>query len=215
MNTIKGEKTVLKQLILDMGNVLLDYDPEYALSRFCTGDAERDAIRRELFEGPAWIEGDLGLITNEQRYERTCPRIPAAYHPALARCVDRWDECMVPLPGAREFLDRQRERGLGLYVLSNACSRFYRYFPKHYPLSGFSGVVVSSDLRMVKPDVRIYRYLLDRFRLDPTECLFVDDRPENVSAGETAGIPGYRFDGDFDRLDRVILERLAAGEAAE
>ena len=68
---------------------------------------------------------------------------------------------------------------------------------------------------MVKPDVRIYRYLLDRFRLDPTECLFVDDRPENVSAGETAGIPGYRFDGDFARLDRMILDRLEAGEAAE
>ena len=43
---------MLKNIIFDMGNVLLDYDPEIPLNEFCRSEEEKDAIRRELFEGP-------------------------------------------------------------------------------------------------------------------------------------------------------------------
>ena len=201
---------MLKNVILDMGNVLLDFDPEYALTRFCASEESRAVIRRELFEGPQWIAGDRGDITNEQRFELAAPRVPEKYREELKTCVERWDECMVPLPGAPEFLQALRARGLGVYVLSNACSRFYSYFPKSYPLSFFDGVVVSSDEHLVKPDPELYRILLTRYGLSPGECLFVDDTQANIDGALRAGIPGYRFDGDYARLTRhidALLER--------
>ncbi len=204
---------MLKQVILDMGNVLLNYDPEYALSRFCESEETRTLIRQELFHGPEWAQADLGLITNEERYDGVSRRIPAVCHEALRQCVLHWDECMVPLPGAMAFLEQLRAWRLGIYVLSNACSRFRSYFSRSYALSLFDGVVVSSEVHLVKPDARIYRLLLEKYRLDPTECLFVDDRKRNTDGGEAVGIPGYVFDGDFDALTQYVEELIREGRS--
>ena len=195
---------MLEYLILDMGNVLLDFDPGYALAHFCPDEESREIIRKALFEGPWWIAGDRGDITNEERYARVSPEVPEKYREALALCVDRWDECMVPLSGAREFLAWARKKGLGLYVLSNACSRFYSYFPKQLPLSMFDGVVVSSREHLVKPDTRLYQILLSRFSLAPEKCLFIDDSAKNVAAAEALGIHGHVFDGDYSALMQRI-----------
>lgn len=195
-----------KHLILDMGNVLLNYDPEYALSRFCRSGEERDTIRRELFQGPDWIRGDMGLITNGQRYDSVSRRIPAAFHPALRACVEGWDGCMVPLPGVLDFLTRQKALGRRLYVLSNACDRFHSYFPRAIDTALFDGILVSSDVHAVKPDPAIYRIFLEKYPVDPADSLFVDDRADNVAGAEAAGIPGYRFDGDYERLTDYLCE---------
>ena len=60
---------MLKNIIFDMGNVLLDYDPEIPLNEFCRSEEEKDAIRRELFEGPEWVQGDMGTIRDADRYD--------------------------------------------------------------------------------------------------------------------------------------------------
>jgi HAD superfamily hydrolase (TIGR01509 family) len=53
---------------------------------------------------------------------------------------------------------------------------------------------------MVKPNADIYLYLLDKYGLDPAECMFVDDRLDNIEVGEAVGIKGYLFDGDLEKL---------------
>ena len=78
---------MIKNVVFDMGNVLLKFDPQVPLEEFCSSQEEKEAIRRELFEGPEWIEGDLGNITNEEKYRRICARIPEHMHAALKRCV--------------------------------------------------------------------------------------------------------------------------------
>ena len=202
---------MLKNIIMDMGNVLLTFEPEYALSRYCPNDECRDIIRRELFEGPAWDAGDMGDITNSERYDCVAPHVPEKYHKALKDVVERWDECMEPLPGAPEFIDTVRAWGLNVYVLSNACTCFREYFPHKFPYSLFSGIVVSSEEHMMKPDVRIYQLLLSRYGLDPAECVFIDDRQTNLDGAARAGIPGIRFEGDYARLTAQV-DALRKGE---
>ena len=191
---------MIKQVILDMGNVLMDYNPEVPLERFCQTEEEREAIRRELFGGPEWVQSDLGLLSDEGMYERVKARLPGRFHPALKRCVEGWDICMKPLPGAKEFCDACRAEGYGLYLLSNASGRFYHYFPRFAPLSDFDGLVISSDVHLVKPDVRIYRYLLEQYGLAGEESLFLDDREDNVQGARRAGMQAAVFRGDFNRI---------------
>ena len=191
---------MIKNIVLDMGNVLLAYNPQIPLDMFCQTKEEKEFILRELFEGPEWIQGDLGNLTNDEKYESIQKRVGEQMHPALRRCVYEWYVCLEPIAGAKEFCEYVKQRGYRLYVLSNAAKDFYDYFPKFAPLGYFDGVVVSCDLHMIKPDIRIYQYLLQTYHLLPEECLFVDDRAENAEGAKLAGMSAEVFQGDFDRL---------------
>ena len=193
---------MIKNIVLDMGNVLLDYNPDISLNRYCTSEEEKAVIRRELFDGPEWALGDRGDIKDADRFELVKVRVPAAYHAALRNCAENWDICMNPLADAREFCELVKKRGYGIYVLSNASDAFYRYFPKFLPLDFFDGVFVSSDYRMLKPDAEIYEAFLARYGLSAEECLFIDDRAENVEGAEKVGIQTFRFCGDYGEVVR-------------
>lgn len=191
---------MIKNIILDMGNVLLNFDPEVSLNAFVETAEDKAIIRRELFEGPEWIQGDYGTITNAQRYEPVSKRVPERLHPQLKKCVDGWDMCMEPLEGAMEFCEYIKQKGYGIYVLSNACSSFYEYFPRFVEISYFNGVMVSSDVHMIKPEAEIYDLFLKTYDLVPEECLFIDDRLENIEGAQKANINGFVFTGDFNTI---------------
>lgn len=196
---------MIKNIILDMGNVLLQYDPGVCLNHFVEQEEDRALIRRELFEGPEWVEGDLGHITDEERFGGVSLRVPRRLHGELKQCVEQWHMCMQPVAGAKEFCRYAKEKGCRLYVLSNASSSFYQYFPRFAPLDYFDGIVVSCDIHMVKPDVRIYRYLLDKYKLQAGESFFIDDMADNVAGAEKAGIAGAVFHGDFGEIQTNSL----------
>lgn len=196
---------MIKNVILDMGNVLLDYNPEVPLNMFCDCEEAKDIIRNELFHGPEWVMGDRGDIPDKGRYELVKQRVPEKYWDALKQCCDRWYICMNPIQGAAEFCSFVREQGLGIYILSNASDAFYEYFPKFLPLTFFDGVVVSADIHMLKPDPEIYTYLTDKYGLEPSECLFIDDMPQNVQGAKQAGLQAVRFENDYDTVRQLIL----------
>lgn len=197
---------MIKNIIFDMGNVLLRYDPEVCLNRFVKREEDRALIRRELFEGPEWVQGDLGHITDEQRFDGVSRRVPQKLHTELRQCVEQWHMCMEPVHGAKEFCAYAKEQGYRLYVLSNASSSFYQYFPRFAPFEYFDGLVVSCDIHIVKPDIRIYRYLLETYGLAPEECFFIDDMAANVEGARKAGISGAVFGGDFEEIRKKLEE---------
>lgn len=195
---------MIKNIVLDMGNVLLDFNPDAVLDKFCSSDEEKEVIRKELFEGPEWKMGDKGEIRDRDRFNLIKDRVPEKYHKALRDCADKWDVCMIPLPGAREFCEYVKSHGFRIFVLSNASDLFYEYFPRLLPLDFFDGVFVSSDYLMLKPDPVIYETFLSKYGLKADECLFIDDRKENVSGAKIVGFNGFCFDGDFEK----IIEQL-------
>lgn len=195
---------MLKNVILDMGNVLLDYNPEAALDRFFETEDDKALIKRELFDGPEWVQGDLGYITNEQRYDGVSKRVPERLHEKLRACVDGWDFCMVPLDGAIEFCHFVKDNGYGIYVLSNAAMEFHQYFPKYFDPAFFDGIVISAEVHIVKPDKRIYQYLLEKYGLLAEECLFIDDRPNNVEGALKCGMQVHQFKNDFEEIKKYL-----------
>ena len=188
-----------------MGNVLLSYDPHVILDKVCETEEEKQLILTNLFESEIWLMGDRGEITNDERYDLAKEHLPEKLHPKLKECVAHWDICMRPIAGAKEFCHRCREAGYHIYVLSNACNHFYDYFPKHYDMNFFDGVMVSSDVHLIKPDTRIYELLCETYDLNPEECVFIDDRPENVEAAKRVGMKGIVFEGDYKVVEKVIL----------
>ena len=68
----------------------------------------------------------------------------------------------------------------------------------------FEGVVVSSDVKMIKPNPAVYEYILKKYDLKPEECLFIDDVEANVKAAEAVGIKGFVFKNNYEKLKEVL-----------
>lgn len=196
---------MIKNIIFDMGNVLIGFDPEISLQLYFDNEEDRAIIRRELFQGPEWELGDYGTITNEERFEPVSKRVPARLHPQLRKCIYEWNTTLKAVPGAAAFCEFVKKEGYRIYVLSNADNNFHSYFPRFFKEeSYFDGVMVSADEHMIKPDVRLYQHFLNRFGLHAGECLFIDDRPENIAGAQKAGLQGFVFRGDFDAVRSVL-----------
>lgn len=176
---------MIRSLIFDMGNVLLDYNPKVCLDLYLKHEDDKKLLMQELFQGPEWVEADRGFINSAEMFESIRRRVPERLHSALKQCIEGWQVCMKPLPGAELFLRAAKNAGYGIYLLSNASSSVYEYFPKFLPFEFFDGYVFSSDVHLLKPDPAIYRYLFERYQLKPEECLFIDDRADNVSGPST------------------------------
>ena len=107
---------------------------------------------------------------------------------------------MLPFKGAKEFCEYIKNKGYGIYILSNASDRFHQYFPRFLPLDFFNGVVVSSDIHMIKPYEGIYKYILEKYKLNPEECLFIDDRLENIEGAKKVNIKVELFKNNYDEI---------------
>ncbi len=195
---------MIRNIIFDMGNVLLDFDPEAAVRRLPVEPTAQQFIKELLFASPEWVAFDRGDLTEEAVLQRLSARAPAELRDPLRELLHNWHETMIPLPGAKEFLQELKEKGFRLFVLSNASEQFWTYFPREIDVSLFDGVVVSCDVHLLKPDVRIYRHLLDTYSLDPNECLFIDDRADNLQGAEQVGIRGLVFEGDYDAVRKTV-----------
>ena len=181
---------MIKNIILDMGNVLIEYDVNRPLDALCPNEESKKIIRRELFESEDWLEGDRGNITDAEMLAAAKARVPEKYHAALEKCERHWPDFLNRIDGAPEFCRAMRESGKNIYVLSNASGRFYEYFPRFYDMDFFDGVVVSCDLHIIKPESGIYEYILDKYGLKAEECLFIDDLDMQEISAIAAGFPG-------------------------
>ena len=191
---------MIKNYIFDMGNVLLDYNPQAAMDMLGIDKEAHAIFLKELFGGPEWVQRDLGHISVDELFKGVSRRVPEKFHADLKKCCEEWDVCMTPLDGAKEFCDLLKEKGYGVYVLSNAAESFYEYFARQFDLEFFDGIVISADVHVTKPDIRIYEHLLEKYNLKAEECLFIDDRADNVEGAIKAGMNAVQFNGNFETI---------------
>ena len=198
---------MIRNLLFDMGSVLVDFDPRRFVREASLSEADALLIREELFGSIEWAQLDRGLLTDAQLLERRKPRFPQRLWPSLERMISHWDEPPLGVEGMYELVEELSRAGFGLYLLSNAALRHDEYWPR-YPVSRFFGdrLLISSHEKLMKPDLRFYRLALERFGLDPAECLFIDDLPINAEAAVCCGMDALVFRGAA-RLRRELTEK--------
>lgn len=200
---------MIKNLLLDLGNVTLCYDPKMMTEPWVENDADRDEILRALFSHPDWGRCDDGSLTEDKLLENARGRLPERLYPALLNVLEHWPEYLTPLPGAEDFLRDMKSRGFKLYALSNAPAR-YTDFKTNIPLLRlFDGEVISALIGCAKPGPEFFQYALGAFELDPKECFFVDDLSPNAAGAQACGIQSLVFDGDYRALTALIEEKNA------
>jgi len=204
---------MIKNIIFDMGNVLINYSPLHFLEREgITDPYDIEIMMREVFKSEEWIIADEGKIKVKDVDERCSKRLPERLQAIGHKLILTWYEPLEPIPGMAEFVRRHKAEGMGLYVLSNAPDSMHLYCDRIPGTECMDGIVISSDIKMVKPHADIFNYVLDKYGLRAEECLFIDDIKENADGAEAVGIHGYVFDGDVEKLERYLQKLNAKDE---
>ena len=198
---------MIKNIVFDMGNVIIRFDPELFMSRLGLAEEDKKLLKRELFVSLEWSRMDRGSLTDEEAAEIVCRRVPERLHDAVRRLVGMWDRPILPVEGMYELVEELRGMGYGIYLLSNASFRQHDYWPRVPASKFFDGTLISADVKLVKPQPEIYRLLCDKFSLVPGECVFIDDSTSNAEGAYFCGINALVFHGDAHEM-RLKLNEL-------
>ena len=199
---------MIKNYIFDFGNVLARFYPEELTEMYIKDKAAVKLVSEIVFDRLYWDRLDDGTITDEEVKREVCRRLPQEYHKAACEVYDGWLFLKHPVEGMQKLVRDVKRQGGKLYLLSNISIGFAENYHKNKwvseLLSLFDGLVFSGPLGIVKPDRRIFEYLINEYKLNREECIFIDDSPKNIAGAENVGIKGYLFDGDADKLRREL-----------
>ena len=192
---------MIKNILFDMGGVLVRFDPDYFVKRTGITDADdRLQLKREIYGSTDWVELDRGIIDDPLMIKRAEKRLDTRLHPYIHELVSEWSSTHDEIPGMYELVE-QLSRNYDLYLLTNASLRHHTYWPEYRVSSFFKeNVFLSADHQLLKPDQEYFRKALRTFGLNAEECLFIDDSPANAESALRTGINAVVFYGDAERL---------------
>lgn len=195
----------IKNVVLDMGGVLMDWNPVKISHALCSDPEDAALVAHAVFDSREWGWVDAGAISEETVAWTAKLKLPDRLHDLADTFALRWHEVFEPLPAMGELVRELKSAGYGVYLLSNAGPSFEVYRHRIPAIEYFDGVLVSCFEHVVKPDSPIYLLLCERYGLEPASCLFVDDLLRNVVGAQRAGMRGYHYDGDVDALRQHIM----------
>lgn len=203
----KGEYLLIKNIIFDMGGVLIDYDPEKTLNELF--DKETAGILlKEIFRNEIWAEKDRGTVCAKEIIEAKKDLIPAAVFPKVCEMVENFYPYMPPFEKMHALVKQLKSKGYGIYLLSNASSDFHLHRSEIPALSLFDGVLISADHKLLKPEKEIYEALYKEFNLNPEECFFIDDVEKNIDGAAKTGMSGHCYShGDIEILKKDLVSK--------
>ena len=203
---------MIRNVIFDMGKVLLDYDPLLPCYRHARDWEVAQKLNAAIFGRPEWgkyIDG--GLLTDPEFIKIAEDKLENAEQRALAMEVldDWWYDALYLKSGMDKLIKDLLDAGVSLYILSNVGYTFHKFSYKIPCYDQFSGVVLSCEEKLCKPEPALFQRVCDRYSLVPEETLFVDDSAPNIEGAESIGLQGHCFfDGDVNRLRERLAEVL-------
>jgi putative hydrolase of the HAD superfamily len=195
---------MIKNVIFDFGQVLVHFEPDYMCSLEISNPDDQRLVSDVLFDRLYWERLDAGTIEDEEVIAAAKTRLPERLHSVMEKIYYNWIHTLPEIDGMREVIALCREKGFGVYLLSNISTYFVAHYKEIPILEGFDGYVFSSKAGCVKPSADIFRHICDKFGLTPSETLFVDDNAKNIEGAERFGIIPYHFDGNAQALKDYI-----------
>ena len=180
---------MIKHLVFDLGNVLIEWNSEKILTYFEPEKEQRQVLRQVIFESGVWHQTDKGELSLKEACEEVLTQLDASYHSAIKNIFYHWYEVVYVYSDLQERIRLWADQGYRIYILSTTCEIFYHIEKAGllpiYPL--LSGYILSSEVGVVKPEAEIYQKLLKKYGLNPVESVFIDDIQANLDTAAELG----------------------------
>jgi putative hydrolase of the HAD superfamily len=181
---------MIKNIVFDLGNVLISFRPSEYFDQKNYPENIKAIILSDIFESEEWQMLDNGLINTSEAIEAIASK-SSLNKEEIAHVFKLRTELLFPLDQNVRLLPELKKKGFRLFFLSNFhLDIFEQVKTGYYFFKYFDGGIISAEVKVSKPDNRIYYALLEKYSLAPEECLYVDDMEVNVKAGEAVGMKG-------------------------
>ena len=205
---------MIKNVIFDIGSVIAYFDEDKLLKTYSDDVLVQEFLRENVINSPEWVKYgliDLGYITLEEMGEAICDRTNHIHDDLVmdlstnhARFIDVQDKVL-------DLIDKLRNKGYKVYILSNTNAVAMKRHDEKNLTNRVDGHVYSYEVNMIKPYIGIYKELLNKYNLNPDECIFLDDREANVDTSCNLGIHGEKvipnsYDSLIDSLKKYNIE---------
>jgi HAD superfamily hydrolase (TIGR01509 family) len=181
---------MIKNIVFDLGNVLISFKPADFLDKTGYEADAKNIIISDIFSSREWGFLDNGDITTTEAIEKISAR-SSLQREQIASVFNLRSKIMYPINRNTRLLPALKKRGFKLYFLSNFPEDIFdELFEEYEFFRFFDGGIVSSKVKLSKPDIRIFKVLLEKYSLSAQECLFIDDIEINVRAADSVGMKG-------------------------
>jgi 2-haloacid dehalogenase len=186
-------KVRIQTAIFDLGGVLIDWNPRYLYRKLIQNEAEIEYFLSNICT-PAWnAQQDAGRPFHEG------VALLQAQYPQHAELIDayhqRWEEMFGGAIGESVAIFRQiKSMGMPVYALTNWSAETFSPTKKKFGfLQEFDGIVVSGEEKVAKPDARLFRILLERYKIAASTALYIDDNADNITTAKQIGFHTIHF----------------------
>jgi 2-haloacid dehalogenase len=185
----------IKAIIFDYGGVLLDWNPRNLYRHYFPDDpqamenflAEINFMEWNLHQdkGRPFKDGVAILSSQYPKYSH----LIQAYH-------EHWEESIVgEISGTVEIVKKLKQKGFPLYGLSNWSAETFPIARRKYPFFDlFDDMILSGDVKLIKPEAAIFNLLLTRIGKTAEECLLIDDSEINISVARELGFVTIQYE---------------------
>lgn len=183
---------MIKNIVFDLGRVLLSFDPEgYLRGKYPREKAK--FLYDTIFMSKFWLELDRGTMSEKKLAALLSGKHPE-YTEDIEFVLDNWPEMLTPIEGSVEVLEDLKGNGYRLFLISNLSAKAYDYVSNKYKFFDcFDKMLISSHVKMIKPERGIFRYLCDYCNIKPGESIFIDDSQPNIKTASKMGFSTILF----------------------
>lgn len=196
---------MIKNIILDMGNVCCRWDVDYIAESLTNQPAMQELIKKRIFLSKQWQLLDAGKISFQQAQMEMSKHLSddekEMIHYALWHWYDYFDQYDI----MEKYIAKWKEKGYSIFLLSNCSLQFYDYFQKKSIFTHFDGYYISAKHQLLKPNKEIYQDFLKQYQLKAEDCLFVDDVEDNVIGAIAVGMRAIVYRGNPDSIDKMLI----------
>ncbi len=195
----------MKNIIFDIGNVLVDWDWPAYVNRLFDDKKVIDALNEGYWRNNLWQEMDRGAIS-QQTIHRELLETAGEYRDAIELAYQRLGECVRLFDYTEPWIDELHAAGYRVYYLSNYSDYLIHQNPEALRFTEkMEGGIFSCYVKLIKPDLAIYDTLCKKYDLIPAESLFIDDKYINIVAAKEYGMHAIRFMGYEET--RPVIDR--------
>ena len=200
---------MIKNVIFDVGFVLVDFRWRDLMKDLGIPKEIQEKFAKNVFGSHWWNELDRGVL-DEDEVVNKLREDNSPHYKEFDLIWSNRDKIVEPFDYAVSIIEDLKAKGLKVYLLSNYPKSLFTMHTEcgRFPfIDKVDGKVVSGFVQLVKPDREIYEYLLNEYDLKAEECVFIDDREENVEAAKKIGINGiwfWNYEQMMGELEKMI-----------
>ena len=195
---------MIKNIVLDMGNVCCKWDVDYISSKLTTNKEDQEFLIKHLFQSPQWMQLDKGSISLKEAKQQLLDSVSKEKRDLMEYGFEHWFDYFEQFDEMEEFIKEYKQKGYHFYLLSNCSLQFNQYYQTKSVFQHLEGLYISAAHQKIKPNLDIFEDFLKEYNLQANECFFVDDLKENVEGAKKVGMQGLVYQGNVQELKQLI-----------